>query len=63
MRGNRGHIGRVEDYTVPFLVSFYVLVLLGLCTIWAVSGYPMALFVCLITHVGLGRLIARRAGL
>lgn len=60
MRGNRRPLGRVEDYTIPFLVSFYVLVLMGLCTIWAIWGYPVALFVAFGVHLWLARILSSR---
>ena len=40
----RQPIQPVENYTVPFLVSFCVLVFIGLFAIWAVWGLLMAAF-------------------
>jgi hypothetical protein len=36
-------LGRVEDYTDAFLVSFGLLVFMLLIALWAMLGYPAAL--------------------
>jgi hypothetical protein len=38
----RPHIEPVEDFTVPFLVSFFVLVFIALFAIWALWGIVAA---------------------
>ena len=59
MRGRP--IGRVEDFTIPFLVTFYILLLIALITIWAMSDFIVALLFAFAIHVFLARkLVARR---
>lgn len=48
-------VGRVENYTGPFLVMFYVLTLMGLIAIWASSDYLVALMVGFGAHAYLSR--------
>jgi len=40
---------RVENYTVPFLVSFFVIVLMILCTLWVIYGLVPTLILAWIT--------------
>ncbi|MEL7184531.1 MAG: hypothetical protein AAFY65_04255 [Pseudomonadota bacterium] len=56
---NKHPIGRVEDYTLPFLCMLYVVLLATLVLIWGVWGYLMALLMCSLAHVGIHRLAER----
>ena len=58
MRGRP--IGRVEDFTIPFLVSFYVLLLMGLIAVWAMSDFLVALVIAFGIHVVLARKLFER---
>ncbi|MEP3347853.1 MAG: hypothetical protein ABJN34_02475 [Litoreibacter sp.] len=51
--------GRVEDYTMPFLVMAYVVLFTGLFILWAAFGYAVSLFISLIIHAIL-RAVPRR---
>lgn len=46
---------QVEDYTNAFLVSFYVLVLMALITVWAIFTFPAALFAAVCAYIPLSR--------
>ena len=59
MRGRP--IGRVENFTVPFLVSFYVVLLMGLIAVWAMSEFLVAVLVAFGIHVFLARKLMNRA--
>lgn len=50
------HPGRVEDYTTPFLVASFLVVLIGLCTLWATYNYAVAITFACFVYIGLGRL-------
>ena len=41
--------GHMEDYSKAFFVSAFPLVLMALCTLWAVIGYPLTLAVAFLT--------------
>ena len=56
MAERQQHPGAVEDYTVPFLVSFCVLVFIVLFAIWAVLGFLWMLFSAWIASRGLARI-------
>ena len=58
MRGRS--IGQVEDYTIPFLVCFYILTLMGLIAVWAMSDFLIALIVAFAAHVVLTRKLLAR---
>jgi hypothetical protein len=51
--------GRVEDYTVPFLVMAFVVLFTGLFILWAAFGYVFSLVTSLFIHIIL-RHIPRR---
>ena len=53
------HPTPVEDYTTPFLVMFFVLVFMGLFTLWAVFGYMASLVTSYVLHLLIGRLPRR----
>ena len=43
--------GRVEDYTVPFLVMAFVVLFTGLFILWAAFGYVISLVTSLFLHI------------
>jgi len=45
--------GRVEDYTVPFLVAAGVLCFVALFAIWAVWGLPVVLVLAFLANKAL----------
>jgi hypothetical protein len=49
----------VEDYTKPFLVMAFVILFMGLFTIWAVFSFAVSLVSGLIVHLAIDRLPAR----
>jgi hypothetical protein len=51
--------GRVEDYTVPFLVMAFVALFTGLFLLWAAFGYAISLVTSLLLHLIL-RVIPKR---
>ena len=53
--------GRVEDYTLAFLATFYLILVMALVLIWGVWGYPAALALCAGLHWAIRRLGLRRA--
>ncbi|MEM9432662.1 MAG: hypothetical protein AAGA12_01970 [Pseudomonadota bacterium] len=53
------HIREVEDYTVPFLVAFCVLIFIGLFTLWAMFGYAVSLLSGYVMHRVIARLPRR----
>lgn len=50
------HPGRVEDYTLPFLVVTFLLLLMGMWTIWVVYSFAVALTFALVAHLFIGLL-------
>ncbi|CTQ48688.1 hypothetical protein [Jannaschia donghaensis] len=56
-----GRLERVQDYTNAFLGTFYLILLTTLILIWGVWGYPMALAIGAILHLGIRRWSLRRA--
>ncbi|NKB26622.1 MAG: hypothetical protein GKR99_03240 [Rhodobacteraceae bacterium] len=66
MTERQQHPGRVEDYTMPFLVSVFVLIFIALFAIWAWAGLVWVLFCGWLAGRGLSRAeqrMAVRAGL
>jgi hypothetical protein len=59
MKDRQDHPGRVEDYTTPFLVSFFVLVFIALFAIWVWAGLVWVLFCAWVATRGLARAEAR----
>lgn len=43
--------GRVEDYTMPFLVMAFVVLFTGLFILWAAFGYVVSLVASLFVHI------------
>lgn len=52
--------GRVEDFTKPFLSVAFVLLFMGMFTVWAIYGYLVALLLGLSVHVAID-LLPRRS--
>jgi hypothetical protein len=53
------HPSRVEDYTLPFLVTFFVLIFTGMCTLWAVYNFAVALTLGILVHLLIDRIPVR----
>lgn len=49
------HPGRVEDYTIPFLVMAYLVLVMVLVGVWGIWGYAIALMLSAALHAGLAR--------
>ena len=62
MSERQQHPGAVEDYTVPFLVSFCALVFIVLFAIWAVLGLLWVLFSAWLAARGLERIDPNSSG-
>lgn len=56
---NRRPMDRVENYTVPFLWMFYLVLMIALVAVWGVWGYAFALLICAAIHYGISQLAHR----
>ena len=49
------HAREIENYTIPFLVMAFVLLVAVSVALWAVAGYHVALMPLLAIHLALNR--------